>query len=106
MDCAWDGGRIVSSNPGPRNQLAGRVAGGAWPDARGWARAPKRRLLCEFGDDGREQMWPSLAGIERGGQCRFGFRQAFPATCADAQFPGEVAQASRAAFDGGTDLSV
>ena len=69
-------------------------------------RAPGRLLECEFWDGGREQMWPSLAGVERGGQRRFGFGQAFPATSADAQFPREVAQATRAAFDGASDLSV
>jgi len=118
MDCAWDGRRIVSPNSGPRNQLAGRawlverswwsVAGGACAAGRvrGWARAPRQRLLCEFGDGGREQTRRRLAGIKRGGQCRFGFGQALPATSADAQFPGEVAQAARAAFDGGSDLSV
>src|ERR1700722_4262888 len=68
--------------------------------------APRQRLLCEFGDGGREQTRRRLAGIERGGQCRFGFGQALPATSADAQFPGEIAQAARAAFDGGSDLSV
>ena len=125
MDCGWVGRRIVSPNSGPRNQLAVRAwlverswssaAGGAWLVARGWAggawadvagRAPRRRLLCEFGDGGREQMGPGLAGIEGGGQCRFGFGQALPATCADAQFPGEIAQTACAAFDGGSDLSV
>jgi len=114
MDCGWDGRRIVSPNSGPRNQLAVRawlverswlsVAGGACADVAG--RAPRRRLLCEFGDGGRELMGPGLAGIEGGGQCRFGFGQALPATCADAQFPGEIAQAACAAFDGGSDLSV
>ena len=110
MDCAWDGRRIVSPNPGSRNQLARRawLVERSWlrVGGRGWARAPRRRLLCKFGYGGREQALPRLAGIERGGQRRFGFGQAFPATRADAQFPGEVAQAGRAAFDGGSDLSV
>src|ERR1700722_5949761 len=86
-----------------------RVAGRAWLAERRRTRvagcAPKQRLLCEFGDGGREQTRRRLAGIERGGQCRFGFGQALPATSADAQFPGEIAQAARAAFDGGSALS-
>jgi hypothetical protein len=71
-------------------------------------RAPRRRLLeYEFGGGGREQMRPCrVASVERGGQSRLGFGQAFPTTSADAQIPGEVAQTTRAAFDGGADLSV
>ena len=76
-----------------RRPGAGRLGGG--------------RLDREFGGGRGEQTGTGrLAGIERGGQGRLGFRQAFAATSADPEFSGKIAQRVCAASDGGSDLSV
>ena len=58
------------------------------------------------GDRGEEAGTARLTCFERGGQCRFGLRQALAAAGSDPQVAGQIAQRGRPALDGGADLAL